>query len=90
MSSYGPTFNVTPVDLCIIVECNLYISCKTIATGNVYCLVEKKLFQDKRKKRLGKGFTSRAHLLKHDMIIIFNEIIEYDITNEEPARLKKN
>ena len=27
MSSYGPTFHVTPVDLCIIFECYLYISC---------------------------------------------------------------
>ena len=30
-----------------------------------------------------------AHLLKHDMIFFFNEIIEYDITNEEPTRFKK-
>ena len=27
MSLYGPTFHVTPVDLCIIFKCNLYISC---------------------------------------------------------------
>ena len=27
MSSYGPTFHSTPVDLCIIFQCNLYISC---------------------------------------------------------------
>ena len=27
MSLYGPTFYVTPVDLCIIFQCNLYISC---------------------------------------------------------------
>ena len=27
MSLYGPTFHVTPVDLCIIFQCNLYISC---------------------------------------------------------------
>ena len=27
MSLFGPTFHVTPVDLCIIFQCNLYISC---------------------------------------------------------------
>ena len=33
MSLYGPTFHVTPVDLCIIFQCNLYISC-IISCGN--------------------------------------------------------
>ena len=27
MSLYGPKFHFTPVDLCIIFQCNLYISC---------------------------------------------------------------
>ena len=27
MSLYGPTFHVTLVELCIIFQCNLYISC---------------------------------------------------------------
>ena len=27
MSLYMPTFHVTPVDLCIIFQCNLNISC---------------------------------------------------------------
>ena len=38
MSLYGPTFHVTPVDLCIIFQCNLYIY-------PVSCLEEIKLFQ---------------------------------------------
>ena len=36
MSLYGPTiptFHVTPVDLCIILKCNLYISC-IMSCGN--------------------------------------------------------
>ena len=33
MSLYGPTFRVTPVDLCIIFPCNLYISC-IMSCGN--------------------------------------------------------
>ena len=33
MSLYGPTFLVTPVDLCIIFQCNLYISC-IMSCGN--------------------------------------------------------
>ena len=31
--SFGPTFHVTPVDLCIIFQCNLYISC-IMSCGN--------------------------------------------------------
>ena len=38
MSLYGPTFHVTPVDLCINFQRNLYIYL-------VSCLVEIKLFQ---------------------------------------------
>ena len=38
MSLYWPKFHVTPVDLCIIFQCNLYIC-------PVSCLVEIKLFQ---------------------------------------------
>ena len=33
MSLYGPTFHVTPVDLCIIFQCMLYISC-ILSCGN--------------------------------------------------------
>ena len=33
MSLYGPTFHVTPVDLCIIFQCNLYKSC-IMSCGN--------------------------------------------------------
>ena len=33
MSLYGPTFHVTPVDLCIIFQCNLCISC-IMSCGN--------------------------------------------------------
>ena len=33
MSLYGPTFHVTPVDLRIIFQCNLYISC-IMSCGN--------------------------------------------------------
>ena len=33
ISLYGPTFHVTPVDLCIIFQCNLYISC-IVSCGN--------------------------------------------------------
>ena len=33
MSLYGPTFHVTPDDLCIIFQCNLYIS-SIICCGN--------------------------------------------------------
>ena len=33
MSLYGPTFHVTPADLCIILKCNLYISC-IMSCGN--------------------------------------------------------
>ena len=33
MSLYGPTFHVTPVDVCIIFQCNLYISC-IMSCGN--------------------------------------------------------
>ena len=33
MSLYGPTFYVTIVDLCIIFQCKLYISC-IISCGN--------------------------------------------------------
>ena len=33
-------------------------------------------------------FTSRADRLKHAMTFL-NEIIEYNITNEEPGRFKK-
>ena len=33
MSLYGPTFHVTPVDLCIILQCKLYISC-VMSCGN--------------------------------------------------------
>ena len=40
MSLYGPTFHVTPVDLCIIFQCNLY------KLYPVSCLVEIKLFQN--------------------------------------------
>ena len=38
MSLYGPTFHVTPVDLCIIFQYNLYVY-------PVSCLMEIKLFQ---------------------------------------------
>ena len=38
MSLYEPTFHVTPVDLCIILQCNSYIY-------PVSCLVEIKSFQ---------------------------------------------
>ena len=38
MSLYGPRFHVTPVDLGVIFQCNLYIY-------PVSCLVEIKLFQ---------------------------------------------
>ena len=41
MSLYGPTFLVTPVDLCIIFQCNLYISC-IMSCGNK---IVSKLFQ---------------------------------------------
>ena len=41
MSFYGPTFHVTPVDLCIIFQCNLYISC-IMFCGNK---IVSKLFQ---------------------------------------------
>ena len=33
MSLYGPTFHVTPVELCIIFQCNLYIS-RIMSCGN--------------------------------------------------------
>ena len=33
MSLYGPTFHVTPVDLGIIFQCKLYISC-IVSCGN--------------------------------------------------------
>ena len=33
MSLYGPTFHVTPVDLGIIFQCKLYISC-IMSCGN--------------------------------------------------------
>ena len=33
MSLYGPTFHVTRVDLCIMFQCNLYISC-IMSCGN--------------------------------------------------------
>ena len=33
MSLYGPTLHVTTVDLCIIFQCNLYISC-ILSCGN--------------------------------------------------------
>ena len=33
MNLNGPTFHVTPVDLCIIFQCNLYISC-IMSCGN--------------------------------------------------------
>ena len=36
---YGPTFHVTPVDLCIIFQCNLYTYIYPLS-----CLVEIKLF----------------------------------------------
>ena len=39
MSLYGPTFHVTPVNLCIIFQSNIYIY-------PVSCLVEIKLFQN--------------------------------------------
>ena len=32
-SKYGPTFHVTPVDFCIIFQCNLYILC-IMSCGN--------------------------------------------------------
>ena len=41
MSLYGPTFHVTPVNLCIIFECNLYIYIYPVS-----CLVEIRLFQN--------------------------------------------
>ena len=41
MSLYGPTFRVTIVDLCIIFQCNLYISC-IMSCGNK---IVSKLFQ---------------------------------------------
>ena len=44
MSLYGPTFHVTPVDLCIIFQCNLYISCIK-SCGNKIVLNCFKLFQ---------------------------------------------
>ena len=45
MSLYGPIFHVTPVDLCIIFQCNLYIY-------PVSCLMEIKLFQNLFNKKL--------------------------------------
>ena len=33
MSLYGPTFHVTPLDLCIIFQCNLYIYISCIMSG---------------------------------------------------------
>ena len=41
MSLYGPTFHVTPVDLCIIFQCNLCVSC-IMSCGNK---IVSKLFQ---------------------------------------------
>ena len=44
MSLYGPTFHVTRVDLCIMFQCNLYISC-IMSCGNKIVSNCFKLFQ---------------------------------------------
>ena len=45
MSLYGHTFDVTPVDLCIIFQCNLYIS-YIMSFGNKIVSNCFKLFQN--------------------------------------------
>ena len=45
MSLYGPTFHVTPVDLCIIFQCILHISC-IMYCGNTIVSNCFKLFQN--------------------------------------------
>ena len=45
MSLYGPTFHDTPVDLRIIFQCNLYISC-IMSWGNKIVSNCFKLFQN--------------------------------------------
>ena len=50
ISLYGPTFHVIPFDLCIIIQCNLYISCimscgnKTVSKKIVYVTVKQYIF----------------------------------------------
>ena len=41
MSLYGPTFHVTPVDLCIIFQCNLYIFCIMPCGKKLFQIVSK-------------------------------------------------
>ena len=49
MSLSGPTFHVTPVDLCIIFQCNLYVSCIMSCVNKIVsnCFkIVSKLFQN--------------------------------------------
>ena len=53
---YGPTFHVTPVDLCTTFQCNLYNLYAVSCLVEINCL---KLFQIDSVKPL-RGSTSRA------------------------------
>ena len=39
MSLYGPTFHVTPIDLCIIFQCNIYILYRVLCKYNCFKIV---------------------------------------------------
>ena len=55
MSLYGPTFHVTPVDLCIKLQCNLYIYC-IMSCGNK--IVSKTVSKFTKKKTNACAFVS--------------------------------
>ena len=48
MSLYGSTFHVTPVDLCIIFQCMLYISCFMYCGNKIVSSVATHMLRDKR------------------------------------------
>ena len=68
ISLYGPTFHVTPVDLCIIFQCNLYISC-IMSCENKNCF---KLFQIVSNCFKSPPLTIGGTVLKesHDLVIL--------------------
>ena len=69
MSLYGPTFHVTPVDLCVIFQCNLYNyissikSCVNKIVSNC-CKIVSKLFQIISNSKIIKKITKRGSEFK--------------------------
>ena len=69
MSLCGPTFHVTAVDLCIIFQCNLYISCIMSCGNNIV---------SNFKSRVVKNFTLNIRVITHQIRTFVSLLIKYE------------